>query len=539
MERKLPEDQIKSVLAQWRFSWQSSGFKDRLVTALELYEHFPLDIAVTGGTKSANARLASVVCGLKEKQEEEEEEEEEETDVYEDSDEQEDEDEEDDGSSIKPSVKVCVEKKSLMKFTDNFAEDSPGSSEVLFHPQIPNVRVFTVQRCSSPSQDSYDILVVLTTELHQEDHMRLTMEQCEKNKSLYLVKAEQEMDLVREKLDGPCKTCAWERMRARTVEFQKKHKVEFESAENTKHQQTSQGPFPLGIKLWELEEIAEVLVKAIPQLRKKAFTKFLVDLTSEHRGSLENPAFKNSKMSQEDLDRISVVFQSQDLTDQPSKLLSIFNTLEHFRLDVGLLGETGCGSSSLFNSFLGLKNGDKGASPVGVFETTKTPVTYPYSEYHNVLLWDLPGLGHTEDFTTASSSNFTLHHVPPIPSIPPCDVYFVVSPLRLNLGYIQLLKHLLSKGKSCYIVLSKADLIEEKLVEEVRRWNEEILDKLGLKQNVYLVSALHPDTLDLPKMRRTFNDALENHKKVALANYLTNLLEQDVFWKRADHCKIN
>lgn len=267
-------------------------------------------------------------------------------------------------------------------------------------------------------------------------------------------------------------------------------------------------------------------------------SKFMYGLSILHR-SLANPAFKNSKMSQEDLGRISVVFQSQDLTDQPSKLLSIFNTLEHFRLDVGLLGETGCGSSSLFNSFLGLKNGDKGASPIGVFETTKAPVTYPYSEYHNVLLWDLPGLGHTEDFTTTSSSNFTLHHVPPIPAIPPCDVYFVISPLRLNLGYIQLLKHLLSKGKSCYIVLSKADLIEEKLVEVVRRWNEEILDKLGLKQNVYLVSALHPETLDLPKMRRTFNDALESHKKVALANYLTNLLEQDVFWKRADHCKIN
>lgn len=265
---------------------------------------------------------------------------------------------------------------------------------------------------------------------------------------------------------------------------------------------------------------------------------------------LESSVLKYSKISQEDIGRISVVFQSQDLTDQPSKLLSIFNALEYFRLDVGLLGETGCGSSTLFNSLLGLKNGDKEASPVGFFETTKMPVTHPYPEYHNVLLWDLPGMGSVDEFNPAPSSS-TLPHLPhipplspvlsasPIPPIPPCDVYLLVSPLRLNLRYIQLLKHLLSQGKACYLVLSKADLIEEKSTEEVRRWNEEILNKLGLKQNIYLVSALHPETLDLPKMKKTFNDKLESHKKVALADYVAKLLEQDVFWKRTDSCKVN
>lgn len=270
--------------------------------------------------------------------------------------------------------------------------------------------------------------------------------------------------------------------------------------------------------------------------------KFMPALSTHllHR-TLGSSAFNNSKISKEELERISVVFQSLDLTDQPSKLLSIFNALEYFRLDVGVLGETGCGSSSLFNALLGLKNGDKGTSPVGVFETTRKPVAYPYSEQHNVLLWDLPGLGSVEDFKTSSSGS-TLHKappIPPIPPIPPCDVYILVSPLRLNLGFVQLLKHLSSQRKACYLVLSKADLIEEKSTQEVRRWNEEILDKLGLKQNIYLVSALHPDTLDLPKMRNTFNDALQRHKRVALANYVAKLLEQDVFWKRADTCQIN
>lgn len=287
MEGKLPEDQVKSVLAPWRFSWQSSGFENRLVTAMELYEHFPLDIAVTGGTKSANARLASAVCGLKDDQEtekevedeeEEDDEKEDETDEDEDSDEQEDEDEQDDRSSLNPPAKVCVERKSV-RFTDDFEEDGLDFAPVLFHPNIPNVRILTMQGSSAPAQDSYDVLVVLTTELHQEDNLSLIMEQCEKNKTLYLVKTEQEFDLVRENLAGPCKTCAWERMRARTLEFQKKHKVEFDSVENAEHQKHSQG-----IKLLEPDTIAGVLVDAIPELRKKAFSQFLVDLTSKLKG---------------------------------------------------------------------------------------------------------------------------------------------------------------------------------------------------------------------------------------------------------------
>lgn len=284
MEGKLPEDQVKSVLAPWRFSWQSRGFKNRLVAAMELYERFPLDIAVTGGTKSANAKLASAVCGLKddqeaekdvdEEEEEEEEDKEDETDEDEDSEEQEDEDEQDDRSSLNPPANVLVERKSV-RFTD----DCPDSAPVLFHPKIPNVRILTVQGSSGPAQDSYDVLVVLTTELHQEDHMSLIMEQCEKNKTLYLVKAEHEFDLVRENLAGPCKTCAWERMRARTLEFQKKHKVEFDSVENAKHQKNSHGT-----KLWEPDKIAGALVEAVPELRKKAFSQFLVDLTSTFKG---------------------------------------------------------------------------------------------------------------------------------------------------------------------------------------------------------------------------------------------------------------
>ncbi|KAL7840278.1 hypothetical protein AOLI_G00256010 [Acnodon oligacanthus] len=568
MEGKLPEEQVKSVLAPWRFSLQSSGFENRIVTALELYELFPLDIVVTGGTKEANAKLAVALCGIEDGQSSEEEEEEETSDEEEDvSEKEEDEDEERDDNSIVSTdaeedekrkdaqsrvsipAKFPREHKTRVRITEyayGSKEEGYDSDPMLSHPHVPNVRIWTAEGGSSSIQNNYDVLVVLTTELHQEDHMRITIEQCEKDKPLYLVKAEQEWDLVFEKPTGPCMTCAWERMRARNLELQKKHKLTLESGGNANGEQTSSG-LPQVAKLLGLKEIAEVLMKALPDLRKKAFSQFLVDITRELRvpkvsSGLTTPlvcsALKSRKISQEDLDRISVVFHPRDLTDQPSKLLSILTALEHFRLDVGLLGETGCGSSSLFNSLLGLQNDEEGAASVGVTETTLEPVACPYPECYNTLLWDLPGLGRVGDLKNQSVGS-DLHQSPVLPSnLPACDVYILVSPMRLGLGYIRLLQHLLSQGKSCFLVLSKADLIEEKSVGEVRRWYDEVLGKLGLKQSVFLVSALDPEAMDFPKLKETLNNALPCLKRATLASYVAKLLEQDVFWKRADPCKL-
>ncbi|KAI4891116.1 hypothetical protein NFI96_032867, partial [Prochilodus magdalenae] len=502
MEGKLPEEQVKSLLLPWRFSLQSSGFEHRLVTALELYDHFPLDVVVTGGTNEANTKLAIALCGedgLSSEEEEEDTSDEEEEDVDDEDDveregdeeeenhvqlrvgiaaekEEEEEEEEDDRSSASIPAKVPRERKTHVTVTAYASDSEDEGSDcapILLHPYIPNIRIRTVEGGSSSIQNNYDVLVVLTSDLHQEDHVRITMEQREKDKPLYLVKAQQELDLVSEKLTGPCMTCAWERMRARNLELQKKHKLALESGENAKEREASSGlPQP---KLLRHEEIPEVLMTALPELRKKAFSQFLVDITRELRvpkvpSSSTTPlvcsALKSRKLRQDDLDQISVVFYPRDLTDQPTKLLSILTALEHFRLDVGLLGETGCGSSSLLNSLLGLQNGEKGAASVGVTETTQEPAAYPYRECHNTLLWDLPGLGRVGDLKNQSDDS-GLQEASLLPSnLPACDVYVLVSPMRLGLGYIRLLEHLSSQGKSCYLVISKADLLEEKSIEE-------------------------------------------------------------------------
>ncbi|XP_042629046.1 uncharacterized protein LOC122148034 [Cyprinus carpio] len=233
MEEKLSDEKLKCMLAPWRFSLRAPGF-DRLVTALQLFERFPLDIAVTGGTPEANAQLASAICGPGEEIEEEEWEtddegdEEEETDEEEEAEDWEEDESADEEHSIKSKYLNTNLQSSSRRKRVRIAEHAeyigssiPDFDSVILHHQIPNVCVWTVQ--GHPTSNSiinqtdqqydstcYDVLVVLTTDQHKEDHMWLKMELHGRDQPFFLVQAERDWDLVEEKPTGPCMTCSWE-----------------------------------------------------------------------------------------------------------------------------------------------------------------------------------------------------------------------------------------------------------------------------------------------------------------------------------------
>ncbi|RXN03260.1 interferon-inducible GTPase 5-like protein [Labeo rohita] len=361
----------------------------------------------------------------------------------------------------------------------------------------------------------------------------------------FLVQAERDWDVVEEKPTGPCMTCAWERMRARKLELQKRSKEVFGETADLEADSKNASNAPQDLALVKMKDIAQVFAEALPELRRKAFSQFLVAITRELRVPklltddaqfVVSTALRSRKINQDDLDQITKLSQPRDLTDNPSKLQAILSALDNFRLDVGVLGETGCGSSSLVNALLGLESSDEQAASTGVIETTKEAVKYPYTS-PNVCLWDLPGIGKIGDLDSLSSVSSSSEAQRVTSALTLCDVYILMSPLRLRLGAIQLLKQASSLGKECYLVLSMADLIKEKSIAEVRQWAEEVLGKLGLQQSLFLVSAHHPETLDLAKLKETLNAGFPSHKKVALARYAGKQLDGDVFWKRSDSCK--
>uniref|UniRef100_A0A8C8M797 Uncharacterized protein n=1 Tax=Oncorhynchus tshawytscha TaxID=74940 RepID=A0A8C8M797_ONCTS len=97
---------------------------------------------------------------------------------------------------------------------------------------------------------------------------------------------------------------------------------------------------------------------------------------------------------------------------------------------------------------------------------------FPHPELPNVWLWDLPGMGRVGELAPSSTKTDqkALSSSPQPPSPFP--------PMSLSQVCVQLLQSLSAQGRMCYLVLSKADLMGEGAVEEVRRWSEEALGRL-------------------------------------------------------------
>lgn len=269
MQGKVSEEHIKLMLEAWKTAPRVTGLQNQLLAALELYEHFPLDIAVTGGTPEANVHLARAVCGLNDENEWFIDEEEEEDD-------DEDEDESDSSEEEPEQTEISEVDKGSQESSMKVWRTENGLS-VVSHPHIPSVRIWILNGHISALSNSptsagslYDLLVVLTSELHQEDHMGFIMELRERDQPLYLVRAEEDTDLVKEELKGPCKTCAWERMRDRKLELQRKRK----EREVT---QVSQDPD----RLVRMKEIGGLLLAVLPDMRKKAFCQFILSASQE------------------------------------------------------------------------------------------------------------------------------------------------------------------------------------------------------------------------------------------------------------------
>ena len=59
--------------------------------------------------------------------------------------------------------------------------------------------------------------------------------------------------------------------------------------------------------------------------------------------------------------------------------------------NVGFVGNSGVGKSSLVNGLCGWGDSDEGAAPVGITETTQSTNRYTFPPIPTIKFWDLPG----------------------------------------------------------------------------------------------------------------------------------------------------
>nr|XP_006641695.2 PREDICTED: interferon-inducible GTPase 5-like [Lepisosteus oculatus] len=498
MAGKIRDEDLERVTAVFKSVKLVDG-EAKLQAVLDLYDRFKLDVAVTGGSRASNMRLINVIRGLGGH-----------------------------GDGAGP------------------AGEAEGAAEpAMFpHPAHPDVRIWNLPGLTTPSfssqdgaqklnVDLHDVLVVITSERCQDDNALLAAEIQKRQKFVYFVRPEKEEDLLPiSRNRDVCKTCAWERMREQQIASLGRESV-----------------LPdLELDIVGFADLEKILTKAFPELKKKAFSLFMVNVTREIRGpkfmtktSALPEVVKMEKMSSEDLETIRAVFQSDDLTDEASKLHAILSALDHFQLDIGVVGEAGCGASTFVNALRGLKDGDEGAAPTGVTDTTTEPAAYPLPTHPDVRLWDLPGMGRLTDTDPPPADG--------APQIgpPPCDFYIILSSERLRLSPVLLARKLAGSRKGFCFVLSRVDLArepqragepgegEDAALLAVRQTCAEGLQRAKLSgSSVFLVSGLQAEKFDFPSLRKTLQEDIPELRRRSFVLYMAELAKQ--IWEKNDPC---
>jgi interferon gamma inducible protein 47 len=75
------------------------------------------------------------------------------------------------------------------------------------------------------------------------------------------------------------------------------------------------------------------------------------------------------------------------------KIEEELDSWKYVKINIALIGDRGCGKSTLINTLRNLFPWDKDAAKVGVTECTNFPSPYLHPKNENLVMWDLPGFG--------------------------------------------------------------------------------------------------------------------------------------------------
>ncbi|CAI5657801.1 unnamed protein product [Oreochromis niloticus] len=170
-------------------------------------------------------------------------------------------------------------------------------------------------------------------------------------------------------------------------------------------------------------------------------------------------------------------------------------------LNIAITGEGGVGKSTFVNALRGLSNGDEGAAPTGVTETTIEVTPYPHPNYPNVKLWDLPGIA-----TTMFPAKKYLKLV----GFEKFDFFIIISADRFRENDVKLAQEIQKMKKKFYFVRSKIDenlraeqrnrhFSEEETLTKIREDCVHRLRELGIESpQVFLVSSFELHLTGVP-----------------------------------------
>ena len=198
---------------------------------------------------------------------------------------------------------------------------------------------------------------------------------------------------------------------------------------------------------------------------------------------------------------------SQDFITNIIKLWGCSN------LSIGLTGDSGVGKSSFINAIRNLSSDDEGGAAVGVTECTMQPEPYPHPANHDVIFWDLPGVG-----TPTFSRDVYLERV----NFDRYDFFIIFSATRFTSNDLWIAQRIKETGRDFYFVRTKIDQEiandrrshrrthnEERLLKVMRTNCMDEFHRAGIRpEKIYLVSNYDVDKWDYPELKVDIIDIL-------------------------------
>ncbi|XP_054854914.1 interferon-inducible GTPase 5-like [Eublepharis macularius] len=258
------------------------------------------------------------------------------------------------------------------------------------------------------------------------------------------------------------------------------------------------------------------------------FTRFEDSLEGEMlslKRSLDGDLEDLNAVSQKKIEELYNISKSGSLSEVPDVICSALVDSSQIRLDVAVIGEVGSGKSSLVNALRGVAAGESGAAPTGVTGTTRKATDYLLPTVPYMHLWDLPGVGVTEE----DVSHLDLSRY---------DLFLLVASERYKHVHSCLARAIAAAGKDVFFVRSKIEvdmeaqpgskpIPKEELRELVRKNCTEALKKDGIPSpQVFLVSSLMQETYDLPLLQEALSYSAPDLKRKALRRAIPTVLSR-------------
>ncbi|KAG9334627.1 hypothetical protein JZ751_007450 [Albula glossodonta] len=490
MANKISEEDLEKITAAFK-QGNYNGTLEQLQVALDTFDNFKMDIAFTGYSGAGKSSLINALRDLR--------------------------------PEDKEAAPTGVVETTM---TPAMYQDS----------RHPDVRLWDLPGLGTPSFtaqsyvenmnfDLFDMFIIVASERMKENNVYLVDEILKRQKSFYFVRSKVDNDLRAEsKKRNFSKSRVLERMRKECVTSletrMKDPQVFLISACETKRH--------------DFEDLRNTLDDSLPELKKKAFSLFLTNLSTELWGissllkkSIVPHSVQSGKIREEDLGRIKAAFRRSDLSDGAPKVQSVLSALERFRLDVAVVGGRRSGTSSFVNALMGLRNTDRDAAPTGAAGTTKEPTAYPHPGDPLLQLWDVPimeeDLSDPRDLATEEINRY--------------DFYLITVSDWPTPFHFRLSQTVAGLNKRCYFVQLRVDRhvhAHEGLygpdldaLERIRDHCAQELQKAGvLDPQIFLVSSFHWDLYDFINLEIALREDLPTLRKQAFILYATKILRQ-------------